>query len=562
MNGIIYCRVSSKEQTEGTSLEFQEAACREYAQKHGIGVAKVFVERGESAKFADRTQLLELVDYCRSHRGTVDALIVWKIDRFARNVSDHFSVKATLLKYGVRIVSVTEPIEQNAEGKLMETILAGFAQFDNDIRALRTVQGMRRKIEDGIFPWKPPLGYRSAGRHQVEKKTAPDIPDEPLFGLLQKAWREFATGAYTKAQMLRLMGAWGVTTRKGAPLGAQSLHQLFSNAYYAGVLVDPWSGAEHVGKHVAMVTRAEFARVQEIIRGRNRSKPHVREREEFPLRGCVRCPDCARAMTSGFSRGRSQRYPYYNCGNRACGRHTSYPAAVIHKEFETFLDRIAPTGEVLERLGAYVLREIEERQKTKKINVARREADLRRFRAHVQELIRMRAEKLITTDEFQEQKALLAHQMAALETALASLNGHRDLRNKLAEIAAPLAALRETWSELPLQLRPRFKQLVLPMGFVAGRIRTAQKGRLFSLNDDLRDGNSVEVPPTVGSSNQIMKEIQAFADLFKSIRVLKSASRATVRTSTAEVTPEEIYEPINEKRHDADRHRDGPVIKH
>jgi hypothetical protein len=134
--------------------------------------------------------------------------------------------------------------------------------------------------------------------------------------------------------------------------------------------------------------------------------------------------------------------------------------------------------------------------------------------------------------------------MAALETALASLNGHRDLRDKLAEIAAPLAALRETWSELLLQLRPRFKQLVLPVGFVAGRIRTAQKGRLFSLRDDFRDANSSEVPLTVGSSNQIMNEIRAFADLLKSVRVLKLASRAAVRTSTAEVTPKDSYEPI------------------
>ena len=56
MNGIIYCRVSSKEQVDGTSLESQEAACRDYAHRNGIEVVKVFIERGESAKFADRRQ--------------------------------------------------------------------------------------------------------------------------------------------------------------------------------------------------------------------------------------------------------------------------------------------------------------------------------------------------------------------------------------------------------------------------------------------------------------------------------------------------------------------------
>src|SRR5438093_4567072 len=262
MNGVIYSRVSSKEQIEGTSLESQEQACQEYARSHNIKVLKIFIERGESAKFADRTQLIELIDFCRQNKGSVQVLLVWKVDRFARNVGDHFNIKANLMKYGVRVVSVTEPIDSNPEGKLMETILAGFAQFDNDIRATRTVQGMKRKLQEGIFPWQPPLGYRSAN-DDGEKKTEPDKPDQPVFALLQKVWKEFATGAYTKAEMRRLMDAWGIQTRKGKPITKQSLDNFFRNKYYAGTLVDPWSGEEFQGQHVPMVTREEFACVQQ-----------------------------------------------------------------------------------------------------------------------------------------------------------------------------------------------------------------------------------------------------------------------------------------------------------
>src|SRR5712692_8486075 len=206
MNGIIYCRVSSKEQIEGTSLESQETACREYARSHSITILKTFIERGESAKFADRTQLIELLDFCRQNKGAVQVLLVWKVDRFARNVGDHFNIKANLMKYGVRVVSVTEPIDSNPEGKLMETILAGFAQFDNDIRAIRTVQGMRRKLQEGIFPWKPPLGYKTSTRNG-EKKTEPDELDQPLFGLLQRAWKGFSMGALRRR---RFDASWRV----------------------------------------------------------------------------------------------------------------------------------------------------------------------------------------------------------------------------------------------------------------------------------------------------------------------------------------------------------------
>src|SRR5690349_8925886 len=209
MTGVVYCRVSSKEQVEGTSLEFQEAACREYAKAKGIDILKIFIEQGESAKFADRTQLLDLIEFCRENKGRVNTLLVWKVDRFARNVADHFSVKATLGKYGVRIMSVTEPIDTNPEGKLMETILAGFAEFDNNIRAMRTVQGMRRKIQEGIFPWRPPLGYKSSVTLH-EKKTMPDLPDEPAFSLIRRAFGEFASGYHTQAEMGRLMASWGL----------------------------------------------------------------------------------------------------------------------------------------------------------------------------------------------------------------------------------------------------------------------------------------------------------------------------------------------------------------
>ena len=89
-NGIIYCRVSSKEQIDGTSLGSQEQVCREYAHSNQINVAKTFIEEGESAKFSDRTKLLELIDYCRRERGKVQVLLIWKLDRFARNIQDQF----------------------------------------------------------------------------------------------------------------------------------------------------------------------------------------------------------------------------------------------------------------------------------------------------------------------------------------------------------------------------------------------------------------------------------------------------------------------------------------
>ncbi len=547
MNGVIYCRVSSKEQSEGTSLESQEAACHEYAKSKNIKIERVFVERGESAKVADRTQLLDLLEFVRTAKGRIGVLLVWKVDRFARNVTDHFNIKATLLKYGVRVVSVTEPIDANPEGKLMETILAGFAQFDNDIRAARTVQGMRRRIQDGIFPWTPPLGYRGADQ-LGEKKTIPDVPEQPLFELGQKAWKEAATGAHMKADMRRLMTAWGFVTKKGRPLSHTAVDNFFRNRYYAGFLVDPWSGEEHNGRHVPMVSEAAFLKVQEVFGKKRGPSAHQTLRAEFPLRGLVRCARCQRYLTAAFSKGRSgNRYPYYRCGYRGCGFRQSFSIETVHCEFEKFLDSLTPVPDLVEKLGEVILRAAEDRSaRQTKLRTQRAEA-LRRVKQESEELIRMRAQGLISDQEFITHKDTLRKQSFALEGA--EREGEldsRELRRHLAEVKEPLGNLPGLWRSMKdeVQRRRRFERLVVPAGFVNQSVETADVGLLFKTFRQFATSDASVVPLVGNSLNLIVAEILEFAGLVRGDGDYKPAIRAPGRRRTpgrppvAEIEPE------------------------
>ena len=158
MKGIIYVRVSSDEQVRGTSLEHQEDLCRAYCQNKGIEALEVFREEGASAKTAERAEFLRAIEYCRKNKGQVDAFVVYKVDRFARNTEDHFYVRKMLIDYGVTLHSVTEPIGNNPAEKFIETVLAGSAEFDNAIRTQRCIDGMSARINQGIFPFKPPIG--------------------------------------------------------------------------------------------------------------------------------------------------------------------------------------------------------------------------------------------------------------------------------------------------------------------------------------------------------------------------------------------------------------------
>ena len=162
VGAVIYVRVSTKEQTENLSLPTQLRACEEYCRRQGYEVLERFHEEGESAKTTDRSQLQALLKYCRTNKGKVHFVVVYNLTRFAREKYDHFALRAHLKSLGISLRSATEPIDDTSTGKLMEGVLAAFAQFDNDVRSDRTRAGMKAALELGRWTFLAPLGYLNA----------------------------------------------------------------------------------------------------------------------------------------------------------------------------------------------------------------------------------------------------------------------------------------------------------------------------------------------------------------------------------------------------------------
>ena len=131
------------------SLPTQLRACEEYCRREGFEVLERFKEEGERAKTADRTELQRLLTFCRENKGKVHFVIVFNLTRFARDKYDHFALRSHLQSLGISLRSATEPIDDTSTGKLMEGVLAAFAQFDNDVRSDRTRAGMRAALELG-----------------------------------------------------------------------------------------------------------------------------------------------------------------------------------------------------------------------------------------------------------------------------------------------------------------------------------------------------------------------------------------------------------------------------
>ena len=157
MKAVIYARYSSDSQRE-ESIDGQIRECTEYAERNGITILGSYVDRALSARTDDRPDFQRMIKDSEKH--TFDVVIVWKLDRFARNRYDSAHYKAALRKNGVKVISATEKISEGSEGILMEAVLEGMAEYYSAELSEKVVRGLTEnaykcKFNGGTLP----LGY-------------------------------------------------------------------------------------------------------------------------------------------------------------------------------------------------------------------------------------------------------------------------------------------------------------------------------------------------------------------------------------------------------------------
>jgi DNA invertase Pin-like site-specific DNA recombinase len=140
----------------------------------------------------------------------VHFVVVFNLTRFARDKYDHFALRSHLQSLGISLRSATEPIDDTSTGQLMEGVLAAFAQFDNDVRSDRTRAGMKAALELGRWVFLAPIGYLNAPR-SMGKSLVHDPERAPL---VRRVFEDYATGLFTKEQLLKRARKWGLTNRR------------------------------------------------------------------------------------------------------------------------------------------------------------------------------------------------------------------------------------------------------------------------------------------------------------------------------------------------------------
>lgn len=307
MRAAIYRRVSTGRQArDGASLDQQRETCAAYAERQGWSVVEDYAEAGRSAYAEDlrrRPAFQQMIADARGRR--FDVLLVYELSRFARRSRVQFSVAGDLEALGIRVISVTEPMDPTTiEGFVTYSVLAMQAELHSRLLARRMTSVRQREAEAGQLAQPAPRGMRWLDGRLVWDDAAAELP--------RRAFALAATGLGTPRVQAALRD-------EGHIISLQSLHYLLNNPAYAGML-------RHKGRVLpaswpALIDRATWDAVQALRRARhpqNAVRATVRATAAATLAGLAYCANCGAKLYYEHHTGKRC---YYACSARDNGGH-------------------------------------------------------------------------------------------------------------------------------------------------------------------------------------------------------------------------------------------------
>lgn len=307
MNAVIYARYSCDRQTE-QSIDGQLRECREFAQREGIIVIGEYIDRAISGTTANRPEFQRMIQDSKNQ--LFQAIIVYKLDRFARNRYDSAMYKAKLKSNGVRVLSAKEHITDSPEGIILEGLLEAMNEYYSAELSQKIKRGMRENAIAGkTTGGNIAMGYRIRPDKYVEV-------DPEGASIVKRIFMRYDTGA-SFAQICNELNSAGYTTSRGKPFRSDTISRILGNPRYTGTYV--CAGEESHCPQI--IERALFDRVAAKLaeakhRNRHRNSPH-----EYLLTGKAICGVCGSRISgrAGTSQHKNKRYYYYCCPNKCCG---------------------------------------------------------------------------------------------------------------------------------------------------------------------------------------------------------------------------------------------------
>lgn len=346
MKAAIYARYSSDNQRE-ESIDAQIFEIREYADKHNISIVKVYTDEARSATTDDRPSFLQMIQ--DSKLGLFNAVLIHKLDRFARNRYDSAIYKRELRRAGIKLISITEKLDDSPESIILESVLEGVAEYYSKNLAREAMKGLKENARHCRHNGgRPPLGLDvdpDTKQYNISSNQREVEAVKLIFILYDQGW-----GYDSIIEELKLKG---YKTKGGRSFAKNGLYEILRNEKYIGTYIYNRSAPKTEGKRnhhrsksqeeiirfddafPALIDKELFWRVQAKMDKRKHVRARNKAKVNYLVAGLVYCGECSGAMVgnskSYLKADGPVRYSYYECNYRDRKKDCDNP--MIKKEY-------------------------------------------------------------------------------------------------------------------------------------------------------------------------------------------------------------------------------------
>ena len=347
MKGVIYARYSSDNQRE-ESIEGQLRECKAFAEKNDIQIVETYIDRALSARTDRRPDFQRMIKDSAGRK--FEVVIVWKLDRFARDKYDSAHYKRILKNNSVKVVSATEAISAGAEGILLESMLEGMAEYYSAELSEKVTRGLTEnalkcKYNGGTLS----IGYMidSEQYFQIDSLTAPAVLD---------AFKHYADGASMR-EITNEMNLKGVRTKRGGKISINSVTRMLHNRKYIGEY--RYNDIVHPNGIPAIVPEDLFNRVQERMAANKKAPAKHKAEDEYLLTTKLFCGKCQCYMVGESGTGRNKVHRYYKCASvknhKGCDKKTVKKEWIENLVIEQ-IKKLIFDDELIEKLADTVMK--------------------------------------------------------------------------------------------------------------------------------------------------------------------------------------------------------------
>jgi len=495
-SAVVYLRVSTDRQAmtdydaDGYSIKAQREACLKKARELGAKVDREYVDRGESARTSDRTEFQRMVEDVIAS-GTIDYVIVHKLDRFARNRVDDAVMSMALTKAGARLVSCSENIDDTPSGALLHGIMASISEFYSKNLATEVKKGFEQKVKAGGTPTRAKLGYLNARELTADGRNIGIIEvDAERAPLIRLGFELYATGDYSFSTLIDVLAAKGLRTRptrkhQGLPLTTSQIDRILKDPYYIGIV--RYKGIEYPGAHRPIVDEELFFRVQDIITAHSVSGDKRRLHHHW-LKGTVYCGACGKRLIYTRAKNRhGTTYEYFYCVgrqhyDRSC-QQGWMSVDVVEDAVIAHYQTIQLTPERQAKVRAHVLERIDALERTADQQRDRAQAQCDRIETEQLRLVQAHGAGAVSLKHLVAEQARLKADLRAAEAALRSTQlKFEDIRTTFGRALDLAADCHQAYVTATPEVRRMFDQLffdriLVDDGDGQARVRIVDTGR-------------------------------------------------------------------------------------